>query len=98
MKNNILQVRIFILGFVQGVGLRAFVKKHAEELGITGWVRNMPDGRVEALLQAKGKDAEERLEKLVRICQKGPFLAQVRDIVVEKEEAEEEFFDFEIRH
>lgn len=84
---------IFISGFVQGVGFRRFVKHHAVKLGLTGWVKNLADNRVEAILQGSKED----IEKMVLICEKGAFLSEVRDVVVDWEEAQAETFDsFEI--
>ena len=42
-----MQAHLFILGFVQGVGLRRFIRGKARKMGLTGWVTNLPDGRVE---------------------------------------------------
>lgn len=74
--------RALISGFVQGVGYRAFVKKHATELGLTGWVKNLPDGRVEALFQGDKKV----IEQIIELCKKGPFMAEVANVAVEWEE------------
>lgn len=70
------QVHIFVSGRVQGVGYRRFVQYHARKLGLTGWVQNLPDRRVEAVIQG----SKERIEKLLRRCHKGPFLAEVLQI------------------
>ncbi|MDO8583325.1 MAG: acylphosphatase [bacterium] len=84
---------IFISGFVQGVGFRRFVKHHAVKLGLTGWVKNLPDNRVEAAFQG----SKEQIEKIISICQKGAFLSEVKDVVVEWEESSKEAFNsFEI--
>jgi acylphosphatase len=64
------KVHLFISGFVQGVGFRQFVKANARKLGLTGWVRNLADERVEALFQGP----EETIKKAIEICKKGPFL------------------------
>ena len=73
---------IFISGFVQGVGFRQFVKHNARKIGLTGWVRNLSDNRVEAVLQGR----IEIVEKMVLLCRKGPFLSEVKDVVVEWED------------
>ncbi|MCX8060666.1 MAG: acylphosphatase, partial [Aquificaceae bacterium] len=44
-------LRVFVGGVVQGVGYRAFAKRTAESYGLSGWVRNLPDGRVELFVQ-----------------------------------------------
>ena len=89
-----MQAHIFISGFVQAVGFRAFVKAKAEEYGIGGWAKNTDDGRVEALLQGN----EDNINKVIEACNKGPFLSEVRDVVVEWEEGKKEFSDFQIVH
>lgn len=86
------QAHIFVSGFVQGVGYRWFVKSNARKIGIKGWVRNLPDRRVEALLQG----GEEDLKKLIHRCNKGPFLSEVKDLVVEWEIPELQYEDFKI--
>ena len=87
-------VRILLSGFVQGVGFRHFVKSNAQSLSINGWVKNLPDGKVEALLQGN----EKNIEHLIAICKKGPFLSEVEDIKVEKVRTSEAFHEFEISH
>lgn len=87
-----IQAHVFISGFVQGVGFRYFVQKNAEKLGLTGWGCNMPDGRVEVLLQG----SKEAIEKMVELCHKGPFLAEVKEVVVEWEDKKEKFNSFEV--
>ena len=84
---------VYISGFVQGVGYRAFVKKHATELGLTGWVKNLPDGRVEAMFQGEKKTIEQILE----LCKKGPFLSQVDSVVVEWKEDKGRLDKFQIQ-
>jgi len=70
---------VFISGFVQGVGFRRFVRHHALSLGLTGWVKNLPDNRVEAVFQG----SKEQAAKIIAICKKGTFLSEVKDIAVE---------------
>ncbi len=89
-----MQVRIYILGFVQGVGLRVFIKSNAKKLGLKGYVRNLPDGRVEAV--AVG--SKENINKLVKICEKGSFFSDVKSVQIEWEEEEENFESFEVLH
>lgn len=86
------QARVLISGFVQGVGFRHFVRNKALELGLTGWVQNLPDGRVEAILQG----SKEKIEEMIRFCRKGPFLAEIEDVEVVWEEAKEKLSSFEI--
>ncbi len=60
------QVRLFISGYVQGIGYRQFVKANATRLGLSGWVRNLSDGRVEALIQGDKK----KIEEMITLCKK----------------------------
>lgn len=87
-----MQARIFILGFVQGVGFRAYVRKNARSLSLKGNVKNLPDQRVEVLVQGSKED----IQKLIVICEKGTFFSEVKSVQVEWEEAEEDLSDFSI--
>lgn len=69
---------LIIKGKVQGVFYRVSARKAARELGIVGWVKNMPDGSVEAYIS--GKDQE--LDDFVAWCRKGPPDATVSDIII----------------
>jgi acylphosphatase len=64
---------IIVRGRVQGVGYRAFVEREALSAGVGGWVRNLRDGSVEAVLQ--GDPAV--IDSLIEICRQGPFSARV---------------------
>lgn len=86
------QVHIFVSGFVQGVGYRAFVKKTAEKLGLSGTVRNMGDRRVEIIAQGE----EDKLKELAKKCEDGPFFAEVKNVVVDWEEVDRKFTGFTI--
>ncbi len=88
-----MQARIYILGFVQGVGLRRFIKKNASNLSLKGYVRNLSDQRVETV--AVG--SRENINKLAKIIEKGTFFSDVKSVAVEWEE-EEGFESFEILH
>lgn len=76
------QAHILISGSVQGVGFRYFIRSQAKKIGLKGWVKNLPDGRVEALVQG----SEEKLDHLIKISKKGPVLAQVQNVQVVWEE------------
>ena len=72
-------IHVLISGDVQVVGFRQFVKYQAKKLNINGWVKNLPDGKVE------GKFSGERnnVNALIEFCKKGPFLAKVTDVEIE---------------
>ncbi len=88
------RVHLFISGRVQGVGFRYNTKKKARNLGVTGWVKNLPDGRVEVV--AEGEDNE--LEDLIDFCNEGPMLASVKEVEVSEEDFKDEFSEFSIRY
>lgn len=93
------QVHIFVSGFVHGVGYRAYVRHLARKMGLSGWVRNLPDGRVEALIQANFPDEAENaklIDKMVKLCEKGPFLSEVNKVSFEKEEPVGVFAEFKV--
>ena len=64
MTREIIQAHIFYSGMVQGVGFRYTVQRFAGGLGLTGWVRNLPDRRVEALVEGKKDDIDELLRSV----------------------------------
>jgi acylphosphatase len=70
------EVRYLVSGLVQGVGFRWFVARHARSLGLAGYARNLPDGRVEVVVSGP----EERLPALERLLRAGPANAQVQDV------------------
>lgn len=74
----------FISGKVQGVGYRYFTMNQAIKLGLNGWVRNLPDTRVEAIFEGES----EVVERMIRWCHTGPTAAVVKDVQVEYSEAE----------
>lgn len=94
------QAHVYISGFVQGVGYRQFVKRNARKFDIVGWVRNLPDGRVETIIQgahsASSGQAKENIDQLIGLCKKGPFFAEVEDVQVVWEESTEEYKDFNV--
>ena len=85
---------VFVSGFVQNVGYRQFVKEIARQIGLTGWVKNMPDGRVEALFSC----SKDKIEKATEQVWKGAFLSEVKSVDVEwSENSHSSFNTFEIR-
>ncbi|WP_163327725.1 acylphosphatase [Desulfurobacterium thermolithotrophum] len=83
-----------ISGRVQGVGYRAFTKNKAKLLGLKGFVKNLPDGRVE--VYAEGE--EEKLYKLLNYLREGFLLSNVVDIKFQLLEARRNYADFNIIH
>ena len=75
---DLVRARFLVTGRVQGVSFRQFTIDEARALGVRGWVRNLPDGRVEA--EAEGERAA--VEALLRACRRGPPPAQVDDLEV----------------
>lgn len=86
------RIHIFYSGRVQGVGFRFTAEDFALNLGLMGWVRNLPDGRVE--IECEGE--EEKLKKFLENI-KDYFSRYIRDIDLEWSEAAGEYKDFEIR-
>ena len=71
--------KLKIFGRVQGVFFRDFTEEKAAEFVIVGWVKNMPDGTVEAIIQGE----EDNINKMIACCHEGPSSAQVEEIKVE---------------
>lgn len=86
------RAHVFVSGMVQGVFFRAETADVARRLGLTGWVRNLPDGRVEALFEGE----KDRVEKAVDFCRRGPSGALVRDLDLDWEDWKGEFREFRI--
>jgi len=86
------RVHIFVKGIVQGVFFRHFTSQQAKQMGIKGWVRNLPDGRVEMVCEGD----EDSIEKIIAWSRRGPQGAVVEDIEVRYEEYKNEFTDFKI--
>ncbi len=88
------RVHIIVSGRVQGVFFRANTQEVAQRLGLSGYVRNLPDGRVEVVAEG----AEEALRKLIEWCHEGPPLARVERVEVRWENPTGEFSGFHIRY
>ena len=85
--------RLRAVGRVQGVGYRWFVMRKAKSFGLTGWVKNLSDGRVEIVAEGE----EDRLAAFLDWCRRGPPAARVRHIETEYSEATGEFDSFSIK-
>jgi len=88
------RAHVFISGRVQGVFFRASTTEEAKRLGLTGWVRNMRDGRVEAVFEGE----ESLVDVMVSWCHKGPSYSNVEDVEVMHEKYSGEFDDFNVRY
>ena len=86
------QVHVFVSGRVQGVSFRDATRRQAEQLGLSGWVRNTQDGQVEAVFEG---DADT-VRQMIDWCESGPSSADVEDVSVENEQPEG-FSGFEVR-
>jgi acylphosphatase len=76
--------RAVVTGRVQGVGYRFFAERIARELGIAGWVRNLPDGSVETLAEGE----EDALSRFLERLRRGPLASRVDSVVVEERQAQ----------
>jgi len=88
-----IRAHIIVSGRVQGVYFRQDTAKQAQKLGILGWVRNLNDGKVEAVLEG----AKEDVQKIIDWTKKGPFLARVLNLDIKWQEYKGEFNNFEIK-
>ena len=86
------RVRVFVKGKVQGVFFRQALKVKAKQQGVFGWVKNLTDGRVEAILEGN----EESVNNLVEWCHGGPANARVEDVEIRNEKFINEFSKFEV--
>ncbi|NOZ89106.1 MAG: acylphosphatase [Crenarchaeota archaeon] len=91
---ELVRVHLRVYGRVQGVFFRANMQRVAREHGVTGWVRNVPDGSVEAVLEGRRRDVEE----VVKWALRGPPAARVERLVAVFEPYRGEYSDFVIRY
>jgi acylphosphatase len=88
------RLHALISGRVQGVSFRYHTAHVAQSLGVTGWVRNLPDGRVEVLAEGDG----EKLQRLEQFLRRGPPAARVTDVYVRWQETpERDYQEFSLR-
>ena len=88
------RTRIYISGRVTGVFFRARTQEQAERLGVSGWVRNTGDGRVEAVFEGE----REKVDEMLKFCRRGPQGARVSDVDVKWEDYRGEFSGFQVRY
>ena len=85
---------LIIKGRVQGVCYRAWMRERARSLELKGWVRNLPNWTVEAVVQGE----RELLDKIVEWCHVGPPAASVDDVSKEPAEIDEGLTSFQVRY
>jgi acylphosphatase len=93
MTRHPARVQLRVQGLVQGVYFRASTQAEARRLGLTGWVRNEPDGSVAAVAEGP----RDTLEKFVQWCHHGPATARVECVDVDWAEPEGEFEGFVVK-
>lgn len=86
------RVRIFVTGKVQGVFFRQTLKVMAKKNDVFGWVKNLKDGRVEAVLEGEG----EKIDRLIVWAHSGPANARVEDVEIRNEKFTDEFSKFDV--
>ena len=93
---NAMKIRahIFISGRVQGVFFRSKTAVKARRIGVGGWIKNLPDGRVEAIFEGE----REAVDWLIAFCKRGPPRARVKTMDVRLEEYLGEYKDFTIAY
>lgn len=88
------RAHVVVSGLVQGVSFRYYIRLKALENKVAGWVRNLPDGRIEAVFEGNKED----VEKMIEFCKSGPSNAYVGDLNVRWENFKGETDRFEIRY
>jgi len=89
-----IRAHVFVSGKVQGVFYRENTRKKAEKLGVSGWVKNLRDNRVEAVFEGNKSSVEE----MVNWARKGPIWAKVEAMDVVWEDCTGQFASFDIRY
>lgn len=89
-----IRAHVIVTGRVQGVFYRAETASKAKQLNLTGWVRNLPDGRVEAIFEGE----EINVRKIIDFCWRGPSNAYVVDVSVRRHDWKGEFDSFTVRY
>lgn len=87
------RANVIVSGTVQGVNFRWYAKRKALALGITGWVRNTPDGKVECEFQG----SEENVDQMIEIIKSGPPSASVDDVQIKWFDEDPDLIFFQVR-
>jgi acylphosphatase len=93
IHKNMRRIHIWVKGIVQGVGFRYFAIRKAREVGVTGWVKNSPDGGVEIVAEGE----KWQLEEFTEIVKIGPSHSTITAVEIKEEEYKNEFKGFEVR-
>ena len=88
------RAHIFVSGRVQGVFFRAATRDEARARGLTGWVRNLPDGRVAALFEGE----RSAIERMIDWCHEGPPFAAVDEVLVDWQPYQSDLEEFRIAY
>lgn len=91
---NMIQIKVIVKGRVQGVFYRAHTQRQADRLGVKGYVKNLPDGSVEAVFEADQKSVSQ----MVKWCHQGPAASNVKEVLTHKTEVLSNFETFEITY
>ncbi len=92
-KRDCVRAHVFVSGRVQGVYFREYTRREAQKVGVTGWVQNLWDGRVEAVFEGP----PSAVEHMVRWCHRGSPRAHVERVEVQYEPCTNEFSTFRVR-
>ena len=87
------RVHLIIRGDVTGVGYRSWTKRIATKMGLSGYVRNVASGQVEAVIEGE----EEKVNAMIESCKAGPEVSRVEKVEASWEKMKGEFANFEIR-
>lgn len=93
-ENKKARIHLLISGRVQGVFFRANTKQKAQKLGLMGWVKNTPDGKVEAVAEGE----QEAIQRLIEWAKQGPAVAEVEQVDIDWKDYKGKFDSFEIRY
>ncbi len=88
------RVHVWIRGRVQGVFFRAYTRDAAQQIGVTGWVRNLPDGRVEAVFEGES----DRVERMIEWCREGSPMSRIENVDLLEEVYAGDFDGLAITH
>jgi len=91
---NKARAHLIVTGIVQGVFFRVETKRAADRIGVTGWVRNRPEGTVEAVFEGD----REKVEAAINWCRKGPPSGRVDELKITWEPFQGEFSGFDITY